>query len=85
MTRVDSRTNFCKEIALLIRESYGKNISVFSSQIPASIRVAEASVKGKSIYEYDKNGNAALAYEKFAKEVLGGEKSRKRNKNDLVR
>lgn len=85
MTMVDNRTNFCKEIASLIRESYGKNISVFSSQIPASIRVAEASVKGKSIYEYDRNGNAALAYERFTKEVLNNEKSRKRNKNDLLR
>ena len=85
MTMVDNRTNFCKEIGSLIRENYGKNISVFSSQIPTSIRVAEASVLGKSIYEYDKNGNAALAYEKFTKEVLGNEKSRKRNKNDIVR
>lgn len=85
MTMVDNRTNFCKEIASLIRESYGKSVSVFASQIPISIRVAEASVKGKSIYEYDKNGNAALAYERFTKEVLSSEKSRKRNKNDVVR
>ena len=85
MTMVDNRTNFCKEIASLIRESYGKCVSVFASQIPISIRVAEASVKGKSIYEYDKNGNAALAYERFTKEVLSSEKSCKRNKNDVVR
>ena len=85
MTMVDNRTNFCKEIVSLIRENYGKNISVFSSQIPTSIRVAEASVLGKSIYEYDKKGIAALAYERFTKEVLEHEKSRKRNKNDIVR
>lgn len=85
MTKVDYRTNFGKDIVELIRKSYGNNIKIFSNSIPVSIRVAEATVGGQSIYTYDKRNKAASAYRAFTKEVLDNEKSRKRNKNDIVR
>lgn len=34
LTMVDSRTNFAKEIAALLRENYGSKIKVFTSEIP---------------------------------------------------
>ena len=84
-TKVDERTNFSKEIVSLLKETYGGKIRVFENYIPVSIRVAETSVVGKSIYTYDKNGKAAEAYENFAKEVLKNEKSRKKDKPSFVR
>ena len=85
MTKVDYRTNFGKDIVELIRKSYGNNIKIFLNSIPVSIKVAEAAVGGQSIYSYDKKNKAASAYSAFTKEVLDNEKSRKRNKNDIVR
>lgn len=85
ITMVDERTNFSKEIVSLVKDSYGEKIRIFDSYIPVSVRMAETSVVGKSIYAYDKNGKAADAYERFTKEVLRNEKSRKKYKSDFVR
>ena len=38
MTMVDSRTNFAREISNLLRETYGRKIKVFRSEIPHSVR-----------------------------------------------
>ncbi len=85
MTMVDTRTNFAKDIVSLLRENYGGKVRVFQSEIPLSIRAAEISAEGKSIFAHDKNGKVAVAYENLTKEVLNGEKSRQKHKNDLIR
>ena len=85
MTMVDTRTNFAKDIVALLRENYGGKVRVFGSEIPLSIRAAEISAEGKSIFTHDKNGKVAAAYENLTKEVLNGEKSRQKHKNDLIR
>jgi chromosome partitioning protein len=78
-TMVDTRTNFAKDISFVLRRDYGDKLCVFKSEIPLSIRVAETSEKGKSIYAYDPQGIAAKAYQAFTKEVQDiGEKQRKR-------
>lgn len=74
LTMVDTRTNFAKDIAKLIRDNYGGKLNIFKNEIPLSIRAAETSAVGKSIYLYDRNGKAAKAYHGFTKEVVGGEK-----------
>ena len=38
LTMVDNRTNFAKEIAALLRETYGSKIKVFGTEIPHSVR-----------------------------------------------
>ena len=38
---VDNRTNYAKDIASLIRETYGEKIKVFDAEIPHSVRAAE--------------------------------------------
>ena len=68
LTMVDSRTNYAKEIRGLVRN--GKNIKVYDTEIPFSVRAAEISAAGKSIYEHDPKGKVAEAYKKLTKEVL---------------
>lgn len=79
LTMVDNRTNFAKDISFVLRRDYGDKLCVFKTEIPLSIRAAETSEKGKSIYAYDPKGIAAKAYEAFTKEVQDiDEKQRKR-------
>jgi len=70
LTMVDGRTNYAKEISELIRETYGKKIRVYDTEIPRSIRAAEISAEGKSIYMHDPKGKVADAYRALTKEVL---------------
>ena len=81
----DSRTNLSREIGTLLRASYGKRLKIFQSEIPYSVRVAEASIVGKSIYAYDQRSKAAKSYQELTKEVLQNEKFLKKHKNNLVR
>ena len=53
--------------------------------IPHSVRVAEASLTGKSIFEYDPGGKVTQAYRALTKEVLQLEKQRQKAKSDLLR
>lgn len=79
VTMVDNRTNFAKDISFILRRDYDDKLRIFQTEIPLSIRAAETSAKGKSIYLHDPHGLAAKAYEAFTKEVRDiGEKQRKR-------
>ena len=84
-TMVDSRTNYAKEISALMRNTYGGKIKVFATDIPHSVRAAEISAEGKSIYAHDPNGKVAVAYRELTKEVLKLEKQRQKHKADLGR
>lgn len=84
MTMVDSRTNMDKRISDLLRKTYGSNITVFDTVIPKSVRAAECSLEGKSIFEHDPQGKVADAYRSLTKEVLNGE-GKQRNRTDLLR
>lgn len=70
LTMVDARTNYAKDIMEMVRENYGQIIPVFENYIPLSVRVAEASAEGKSIFVHDPKGKAAEAYGILAEEVL---------------
>ena len=85
MTMVDGRTNNAKEITRLIRDTYGSKISVFEAEIPHSVRAAEASLAGKSIFAYAPGGKVAQAYHALTKEVIQPEKQRQKAKADLLR
>ena len=69
-TMVDTRKKHQTDIMEAVSEVYGSNIRIFNSVIPSSIRAAEASAAGKSIFAYQKTNKVALAYEAFVKEVL---------------
>ena len=83
LTMMDSRTTLAKEISEQLRRNYGSR--VFASEIPRSIRVAEISVTGTSIYEHDPEGKAAKAYSALTKEVLQLGPQIKRHRADPVR
>ncbi len=85
LTMVDSRTNYAREISALIRETYGSKIKVFHTDIPMSVRAAETSAEGKSIFTHDPKGKVAEAYRALGKEVLKIEKQRIKDKNGLSR
>ena len=74
LTMVDFRTNYAKDIASRVRETYGSKISIFENVIPLSVKVAEASAEGKSIYCHCPNGKVSMAYENLTQEVLENEK-----------
>ena len=69
LTMVDSRTNFAKDISRLVVDTYSNQIKVFETLIPLSVRAAEISAEGSSIYQYDPRGKAALAYKNLTEEV----------------
>jgi len=70
LTMVEKRANFTREIISLIENAYGGKIHIFGEHIPRSIRAAETSAHGKSIYLHDPKGNAAAAYTALTGEVL---------------
>ncbi len=70
LTMVDYRTNYAKDIAMQVYDSYSSSLHVFSVEIPMSVRAAETSAEGRSIYEYDPKGKAAFAYASLIKEVI---------------
>ena len=79
LTMTDSRTTYDKQISNLIRQAYGGKIKVFEPTIPRSVRAAEISTTGESIFTYDPKGKVAEAYQSLTKEVLAdAEKQLKR-------
>ena len=82
---VDSRTNYAKEISALIRDTYGRKIKVFETDIPHSVRAAEISAEGKSIFLHDPKGKVADAYRALTKEVLENAEKRRKHQLDQLR
>ena len=85
MTLMDGRTVYEREISEMIRKAYGGKINIFGTEIPRSVRAAETSAEGKSIYAYDPKGKAAEAYRELTKEVLRIGQQREKAKSDIVR
>ena len=86
LTMVDSRTNHARDIIESLRQTVGQKINVFDTEIPHSVRAAECSLTGESIFTHDKNGKVAAAYEMLAKEVTELErKTLNRSGDDRVR
>ena len=84
-TMVDNRTNYAREVTAKLRENYGSGMKVFQTEIPHSVRAAETSAEGKSIFAHDPKGKVAAAYEQFTREVLAVEKQRAKNAVGLAR
>lgn len=70
ITMLNNRTNYAKEIIQLLNETYGKSVRIYDNMIPFSVRAAEATAEGVSIYSYEPKGKVASAYMNFTKEVL---------------
>ncbi len=85
LTMTDSRTNYGKQIDTLIRQAYGSKIKVFSQTIPRSVRAAETSAAGKSIFQYDPKSKVAEAYQSLAREVLADAEKRLKRSSERAR
>lgn len=62
LTMVDFRTNYAKDIALKLRETYGTKIKIFDNVIPLSVKAAETSAEGISIYSHSPKSKVSNAY-----------------------
>ena len=74
ITMANMRTNYSKELVALLHQNYDGKLHIFQEYIPMSIKAAEISAEGTSIYIHDKNGKVAKAYESFVQEVLTWQK-----------
>ena len=85
-TMQDSRMVFTRQVTDAIRQQYGIHTHIMDTFIPRSVRAAETSAKGKSIFLHDPHGKVALSYDNPAKEVLTlGEAQRHQNRSEAVR
>lgn len=86
MTMVDGRTNNARDVTASLRATVGQKIRIFDTEIPHSVRAAECSQLGRSIFAHDPNGKVAEAYAKLAGEVIRiEERSFDRPGNEWVR
>ncbi|MDK2918584.1 MAG: chromosome partitioning protein [Candidatus Petromonas sp.] len=74
ITMYTKRTLLSKEILNLINDAYGKQIRIFKSKIPVSVKVGESNFNSKSIIEYQPKNNVAIAYNGFVKEYVANER-----------
>ncbi len=68
LTMVDERTNLTQQVIHDIREHFKDE--VFRTQIPRSVRLAEAPSFGKPVLLYDIHSKGAEAYLELAKELV---------------
>jgi len=70
LTMTDCRTKLTREVISSIENAYGNNLRIFSEHIPRSVRAAESTAQGASIFAHDPKGKVAAAYESLVMEVL---------------
>jgi len=75
LTMFDDRTNLTRQVANDLREFFGKD--VFETEIPRSIRLAEAPSFGQPVLSYDMRSKGSESYIKLAKELLGRQNAEK--------
>ena len=85
-TMQDSRTVFTRQVTDAIRQRYGINTNIMETFIPRSVRAAETSAKGKSIFLHDPHGKVAQAYAALTREVMAlGKAERHPHRTEAVR
>ena len=70
MTMVDFRSNYARDIFEKVHKTYSDSIGTFETYIPISVKAAETSAEGVSIFEHCGSGKVALAYESLTNELL---------------
>lgn len=86
LTMVDSRTNLAKEVAALIKQTFSGVTRIYNTAIPRSVRAAEASAEGKSIFALEPKSKVAAAYFNLSKEVFDdGKAQRIKHRTECVR
>lgn len=70
ITMADMRTVYSREIVELLHQAYDGKLRIFDNVIPLSVRAAETSAEGKSIYLHDPAGKVSAAYAALTREVM---------------
>ena len=70
MTMVDFRTVYARDIFENVHKTYSESVGTFETYIPISVKAAETSAEGVSIFEHCGSGKVAMAYESLTKELL---------------
>jgi len=70
LTLFDNRTNLARATEDTLRKQYGNMLNIYKTRIPVSVRAAETSAAGQSIFAYDGGGKVAEAYAALVNEVL---------------
>ena len=68
ITQFDKRKTLNKSVAEIIRDSFCNK--VFHTIIRDNVALAEAPIKGRNIFEYNRNSNGAKDYMSLAQELL---------------
>ena len=68
-----------------VNVSLNKYDDIFSTDIPRSVRAAEISAEGRSIFEHDPKGKVAEAYHVLTKEVLSDAEKRRKRQLEQIR
>ncbi len=77
-----NETKFRKDVVTTVKTEFGRRLPILNTVIPATIRLAEISAAGKSIFLHEPRGRAAEAYRNLTKEVLEiGDKQRSKSAN----
>ena len=71
-TMDNQRTRVSKRVKSQVETSLGEKVHIFSNTIPRSVRVADSVDAGMTICELEPANPAAVAYERFAQEVIEG-------------
>jgi len=70
-TICDERTRLFRDATSLIENGFGGRIKIFDTHIPSTVKIGEANYNNRSIFDYDADSKAAVAYKAFAEEVCG--------------
>ncbi len=70
MTMVDFRTVYARDIFENVHKTYSDSVVTFETYIPISVKAAETSAEGVSIFEHCGSGKVAMSYESLTKELL---------------
>ena len=73
LTMVDKRTNYAKDIIEKVKVTYEGIIPFYNCMIPTSVKAAESSAEGISIFTHANSCKVSDAYKKLTKEVLKNE------------
>jgi len=70
LTLVDARTNLSRATEDVLRQQYGSHLNIYDTKIPMSVRAAETSAAGQSIFVYDDGSKVAEAYAELVEAVM---------------
>lgn len=70
IVRRDNRAHYKRDAALAVREAYGKDTTVYKTELPSSVRAMESADLGISLFAYQRWCRLAKAYARFVDEVV---------------